>query len=166
MTVASCLLLLFSKAHSALNLSDLLLESDKRVYDRCNLSLSHTSSLCESQDISYIYSSYLQDHYQCWQSQFSCLQHEPLVIGEKSVLCWRDLPLLLNSSDFKAVVICRDPRAVSFSFKSLTIQPEPSWLCTPYNWLDCMQFSSKFLSKYSNFFFLTYEQLVTSLISH
>ena len=100
---------------------------------------------------------------------YSCvmryLNHEKEIWGEKTLLEWTNIPLFLSYFPLgKVVHIIRDPRAVTASYKHMTIEPNNRYLDAAFCCLSSLQFAQRYsrILNTKSYLIVKYEDLVSN----
>ena len=82
--------------------------------------------------------------------------------AEKNQLLWREIPLFLQGmQNGRAVMILRDPRSVTASFKKFTYAPPPAYLGAIFNCQDALRHAHEYQKRYpGTFLCLRYEDFM------
>lgn len=82
--------------------------------------------------------------------------------AEKNQLQWREIPLFLEGMpNGRAIMVVRDPRAVTASFRRFTYAQPPAYLGSVFNCLDAMQHARDYAERYpKSFMTIRYEDFM------
>lgn len=87
-----------------------------------------------------------------WKSILNRLDSRNLkpIVGEKVVLEWQNIPLILTDRSSVAIHTMRDPRSVLVSWKKMTNSPKPRYMDALANCLNSMLYGLLYREEYSS----------------